>query len=48
MRSRKSGLDSLKSMWSALRSAATGNYTTAMTKGQVMKDKVTEIMHSWG
>ena len=47
--SAKSGLDSLKSMWSDASSAATaGDYTTAMTKGQAAKDKATEIMHSLG
>jgi hypothetical protein len=47
--SAKSGLDSVKSMWNDASSAATsGDYTTAVTKGQATKDKATEIMHSLG
>jgi hypothetical protein len=45
----KSGLDSLKSMWSEAQSAAgSGDYTTAMSKAQTVKDKAAEIMHSLG
>jgi hypothetical protein len=45
----KSGLDSLKSMWSDAQSAAaSGDYTTAMSKAQAVKDKATEIMQSLG
>jgi hypothetical protein len=47
--SAKSGLDSLKSMWSDAQSAAaSGDYTTAMSKAQAVKDKATEIMQSLG
>ncbi len=45
----KSGLDSLKSMWSdASNAASSGDYTTAMSKAQTVKDKATEIMKSLG
>jgi hypothetical protein len=45
----KSGLDSLKSMWSDASNAATsGDYTTAMSKAQAVKDKAAEIMKSLG
>lgn len=47
--SAKSGLDSLKSMWSDASSAATsGDYTAAMAKAQAVKDKAAEIMKSLG
>jgi len=47
--SAKSGLDSLKSMWGEAASAATsGDYTSAMSKAQAVKDKATEIMKSLG
>jgi predicted small lipoprotein YifL len=47
--SAKSGLDSLRSMWSDASSAATsGDYSTAMSKAQAIKDKGTEIMKSLG
>jgi len=47
--SAKSGLDSLKSTWSEASSAATsGDYTSAMSKAQTVKDKATEIMKSLG
>ena len=43
----KSGLDSLKAMWSdASNAAAAGDYTTAMGKAQALKDKGVEIMKS--
>jgi hypothetical protein len=45
----KSGLDSMKSMWSDASAAATsGDYTGAMAKAQAVKDKATEIMKSLG
>jgi len=45
----KSGLDSLKSMWSDASSAASsGDYTTAMSKAQAAKDKAADIMKSLG
>jgi hypothetical protein len=45
----KSGLDSLKSTWSDAQSAAaSGDYTTALSKAQAVKDKAAEIMHSLG
>ncbi len=47
--SAKSGLDSLKSMWSDASNAATsGDYTGAMSKAQAVKDKATQIMQSLG
>jgi predicted small lipoprotein YifL len=47
--SAKSGLDSLKSMWGDASNAATsGDYTTAMSKAQAVRDKATEIMKSLG
>ena len=45
----KSGLDSMKSMWSDASAAATsGDYIGAMAKAQAVKDKATEIMKSLG
>ena len=45
----KSGVDSLKSMWSEASSAsASGDFTTAVTKAQAVKDKAAEIMRSLG
>lgn len=45
----KSGLDSLKSMWSDASSAASsGDYTGAMAKATAVKDKAAEIMKSLG
>ncbi len=45
----KSGLDSLKSMWSDASSAASsGDYTGAMAKAQSVKDKAADIMKSLG
>jgi hypothetical protein len=47
--SAKSGVDSLKSMWSdASNAAASGDFTTAVTKAQAVKDKAAEIMKSLG
>ncbi|HEY0767831.1 MAG TPA: hypothetical protein VGD47_07720 [Steroidobacteraceae bacterium] len=47
--SAKSGVDSLKSMWSDASSAASsGDFTTAVTKAQAVKDKAAEIMKSLG
>jgi hypothetical protein len=47
--SAKSGVDSLKSMWSdASSAAASGDFTTAVTKAQAAKDKAAEIMKSLG
>jgi hypothetical protein len=47
--SAKSGVDSLKSMWSDASNAATsGDFTTAVSKGQAVKDKAAEIMRSLG
>ncbi len=43
----KSGLDALKSGWNDATTAATsGDYTTAMSKAQEVKDKAAEIMKS--
>jgi hypothetical protein len=45
----KSGVDSLKSMWSdASNASASGDFTTAVTKAQAVKDKAAEIMKSLG
>ena len=47
--SAKSGVDSLKSTWSDASSAsASGDFTTAVTKAQGVKDKAAEIMKSLG
>ncbi|HKD55484.1 MAG TPA: hypothetical protein VKB72_14815 [Steroidobacteraceae bacterium] len=45
----KSGLDSMKSGWAQASQAATsGDYTTAMSKAQAVKDQATQIMQSLG
>jgi len=45
----KSGLDSMKSAWSDASTAATsGDYTTAVSKGQAVKDQASQIMQSLG
>jgi hypothetical protein len=45
----KSGLDSMKSAWADASSAATsGDYTTAVSKGQAVKDQASQIMQSLG
>jgi phage shock protein A len=45
----KSGLDSLKSEWGEAESAATsGDYTTAVSKAQAVKDKAAAMMKSLG
>jgi hypothetical protein len=45
----KSGLDSMKSAWSDASNAATsGDYTTAMSKAQAVKDQGAKIMQSLG
>ena len=47
--SAKSGVDSLKSMWSdASNASASGDFTTAVSKAQAVKDKAAEIMKSLG
>jgi hypothetical protein len=47
--SAKSGVDSLKSMWSdASNASASGDFTTAVSKAQAVKDKAAEIMRSLG
>jgi hypothetical protein len=47
--SAKSGVDSLKSMWSdASNASASGDFTTAVGKAQAAKDKAAEIMKSLG
>jgi len=47
--SAKSGVDSLKSMWSdASNASASGDFTTAVNKAQAVKDKAAEIMKSLG
>ena len=45
----KSGLDSMKSAWSDASNAATsGDYSTAVSKGQAVKDQASQIMQSLG
>lgn len=45
----KSSLDSMKSAWGDASSAATsGDYTTATTKGQAVKDQASQLMQSLG
>jgi hypothetical protein len=45
----KSGLDSMKSAWSDASNAATsGDYTTAVSKGQAVRDQASQIMQSLG
>lgn len=47
--SAKSGVDSLKSMWSdASNASASGDFTTAVGKAQAVKDKAAGIMKSLG
>jgi hypothetical protein len=45
----KAGLDNLKSAWSdASNAAASGDYTTAVTKAQAVKDQASDVMKSLG
>ena len=45
----KSSLDSMKSAWSDASTAATGgDYATAMTKAQAVKDQASQVMKSLG
>lgn len=45
----ESGLSSMKSAWSdASNAASSGDYTTAMSKAQAVKDQATQIMQSLG
>ena len=45
--SAKSGLDSMKSAWNdATTAASSGDFATATTKGQAVKDQATQIMQS--
>ena len=45
----KSSLDSMKSTWSDASNAATaGDYTTAVSKGQAVKDQASQVMQSLG
>ena len=45
--SAKSGLDSMKSSWAdASNAAATGDFTTAVSKGQAVKDQAADLMKS--
>ena len=47
--SAKSGVDSLKSMWSdASNASASGDFTTAVNKAEAVKGKAAEIMKSLG
>ena len=47
--SAKSGLDPLKSQWGeATSAAASGDYVTALSKGQAARDKAAETMRSLG
>jgi hypothetical protein len=45
----KDGVTSLDTMWSdASNTQSTGDYAGAVTKGQAVKDKATELMHTLG
>jgi hypothetical protein len=45
----KDNVASLDTMWSdASNTESTGDYAGAVTKGQVVKDKATELMHTLG
>jgi hypothetical protein len=45
----KSAVDSMKATWSdASNAAASGDYTTAVTKGQAVKDQASQVMRSLG
>jgi hypothetical protein len=45
----KDGVASLDAMWTeANNTVSTGDYATAVTKGQAVKDKATELMHVLG
>ena len=45
----KSGMDSLKSMWSeASNASGSGDFSTAVSKAQAAKDKAAQIMRSLG
>ena len=45
----KSGLDSMKSSWAdASSAAASGDFTTAVSKGQTVKDQAADLMKSLG
>jgi hypothetical protein len=45
----KDGVTSLDTMWSDANSTeSTGDYAGAVTKGQAVKDKATELMHTLG
>jgi hypothetical protein len=45
----KSGLDSMKTAWSeASNAAASGDYTTAVSKGAAVRDQASKIMQSLG
>jgi hypothetical protein len=47
--SAKTSLDSMKSSWGdASNAAATGDFTTAMSKAQAVKDQATQVMKSIG
>ena len=47
--SAKSAVDSMKSTWGDASSAATaGDYATAVTKGQGVRDQASQVMHSLG
>jgi len=47
--SAKSGLDSMKAAWTdASNSATSGDYATAVSKGQAVKDQASQLMHSLG
>jgi len=47
--SAKSGLDSMKSAWSdASNAASSGDFTTAESKGQAVKDQAADVMKSLG
>src|SRR4029077_10698907 len=45
----KSSVDSMKAVWNDASTAATaGDYSTAVSKGQTVKDQASQVMHSLG
>jgi hypothetical protein len=45
----KDGVTSLDAMWTdANNTVSSGDYAAAVTKGQAVKDKATELMHTLG
>jgi hypothetical protein len=45
----KSSVDSMKAAWNDASTAATAaDYSTAVSKGQAVKDQASQVMHSLG